>query len=162
MSKGAAIYKRPICRELTLGGQIRLSLNVRRITATMVWRGISVTQRYSVSRKRIVPPIGGMYAKLRTALIEAARSAARTKNTYLSSLYRRIVARRGGNRATVAVAHRILIITYHLLQRKENYHELGSDYYERRKRTQVARQALRRLEALGYKFTVEEQSSESA
>jgi transposase len=47
---------------------------------------------------------------LRHALIEAARAAARTKNTYLAALYHRIAARRGANRAAVAVAHAILVI----------------------------------------------------
>lgn len=47
---------------------------------------------------------------LRRTLVEAARSAARTKNTYLSARYHRIAARRGGNRAAVAVAHTILVI----------------------------------------------------
>jgi len=46
--------------------------------------------------------------KLRAALVEAARAAARTKNTYLSTQYHRIAARRGKNRAAVEVAHSIL------------------------------------------------------
>jgi transposase len=44
-------------------------------------------------------------ASLRRALVEAARSAARTKNSYLSSQYRRLAARRGANRAAVDVGH---------------------------------------------------------
>jgi hypothetical protein len=92
---------------------------------------------------------------LRRALVEAARAAARTKNTYLSSLYHRIAARRGANRAAVAVAHRILIIVYHLLKDKQNYRELGPHYYEERRREQVAKQALRKLQSLGYTVTME-------
>lgn len=41
---------------------------------------------------------------LRYTLVEAARAAARTKNTYLSAEYHRIAARRGTNRAAVATA----------------------------------------------------------
>lgn len=63
--------------------------------------------------------------KLRTALVESARGAARSKDTSLSSLYHRIAARRGANRAAVAVAHRILTICYHLLKHKQTYTELG-------------------------------------
>ncbi|MFD0872544.1 IS110 family transposase, partial [Paenibacillus residui] len=72
--------------------------------------------------------------KLRATLVEAARSAARTKNTYLSAQYQRIASRRGANRAAVAVGHTILTIAYHLLTRKENYIELGADFYDQRRR----------------------------
>jgi len=92
----------------------------------------------------------------RSALLEAARAAARTKNTYLSSLYHRIAARRGANRAAVAVAHRILMIVYHLLKEKQVYKELGPHYFEERRREQMARQAIRKLETLGYDVVVKE------
>jgi len=44
-------------------------------------------------------------------------------HTYLAAQYRRIAARRG-KRATMAVAHSILVIAYHLIQRQEPYREL--------------------------------------
>lgn len=53
-------------------------------------------------------PLGG-------ALGTAALSAARTKNSYLSARYRRIVAHRGKQRATVAVEHSILTAVWHML-----------------------------------------------
>jgi hypothetical protein len=93
--------------------------------------------------------------KLRSSLVEAARAASRSKNTYLPSMYHRIAARRGANRAAVAVAHRILTIVYHLLKEKKEYHELGPNYYEERRRTKLTKQAIRKLESLGYKVTIE-------
>ncbi|MBF7082841.1 IS110 family transposase, partial [Desulfallas sp. Bu1-1] len=93
--------------------------------------------------------------KLRSALVEAARAAARTKNTYLSSQYHRIAARRGANRAAVAVAHSILTIVYHILQRKQPYIELGPTYYEERRRQSVVKQSIKKLESLGYKVIIE-------
>jgi transposase len=33
------------------------------------------------------------------------------------------------NKATVAVAHSILVIAYHMLQRRQPYNELGGDYF---------------------------------
>jgi len=93
--------------------------------------------------------------KLRSALVEAARAAARTKNTYLSSQYHRLAARRGANRAAVAVAHSILTIVYHMLKRKQPYIELGPNYYEERKHETVIKQSIKKLESLGYKVTVE-------
>ncbi|MDN5303040.1 MAG: transposase [Thermoanaerobacteraceae bacterium] len=93
--------------------------------------------------------------KLRSALVEAARAASRIKDTYLSSQYHRIAARRGSNRAAVAVAHSILTIVYHILKRRQPYIKLGPNYYEEKKRNIVIRQSLKKLESIGLKVTVE-------
>ena len=53
-------------------------------------------------------------------LIEAAQAAARTKDSYLAAQYRRLAARRGKKKAAVAVGHTILVIAYHLLQRRDD------------------------------------------
>jgi transposase len=71
--------------------------------------------------------------KLKSALVEAARAASRTKNTYFKSQYHRIAARRGANRAAVAVDHSIPTVIYHMLKRKSSYFELGPDYLEEKK-----------------------------
>ena len=52
---------------------------------------------------------------LRSALVEAAHGAGRTKNTYLGAQFRRLLPRRGKKRAGVAVGHSILTIAYHVL-----------------------------------------------
>jgi hypothetical protein len=92
---------------------------------------------------------------LRQALIEAAQRAMRTKDTYLSAQGRRLTHRRGKKRAVVAVAHSILIIAYHILQRQQPYHDLGRNYFDERERSAIARQSVRRLEHLGFKVTLE-------
>jgi transposase len=92
---------------------------------------------------------------LRQALIEAAQGAMRTKDTYLSAQGRRLTHRRGKKRAVVAVAHTILIIAYHVLQRQQPYQDLGSNYFDERERSTVERQSVRRLEKLGFKVTLE-------
>ena len=60
---------------------------------------------------------------LRTALMEAAHAAARTKNSYFSAQYRRLGSRRGKQKALVAVAHSILVIIYVVMSRQEDYRE---------------------------------------
>src|SRR5204862_6508077 len=66
---------------------------------------------------------------LRTALIEAAQSAAgRTKDTYLHSQYLRIKRRRGNKKAIIAVAHSILVAAYYFLRDEVDYKENGEDY----------------------------------
>jgi transposase len=92
---------------------------------------------------------------LRSALVEAAHAASRTKGTYLAAQYHRLAARRGKKKATVAVAHTILGIAYHLLKDGTVYEELGDRYYDERDRAALQRKYLRRLEELGCKVSVE-------
>jgi transposase len=92
---------------------------------------------------------------LRSALVEAAWAASHSKRTYLSAQYHRLAARRGGKRAVVAVAHTLLVIVYHLLNRGEAYTELGGNYFDERDRWQVERRLVRRLEALGYAVSLQ-------
>lgn len=54
---------------------------------------------------------------LRRCLCQAAWALSRQKNNYLAALYRRLAARRGGKRAVIAVAHALLVMAFHMLQR---------------------------------------------
>jgi transposase len=93
---------------------------------------------------------------LRETLIESAKSAARTKETFLAAQYHRLKGRRGHGRATVAVGHSILVIAYHLLTRREPYSELGASHYvDRHGGESYKRKLIANLERLGYTVTVE-------
>jgi transposase len=92
---------------------------------------------------------------LQDALCEAAWAASRTKHTYLSALYRRLVGRRGKKRAIVAVAHSILVSAYHMLSRHAAYQELGAHHFDQRKKEAVVNRLLYRLERLGVRVTIE-------
>jgi len=93
---------------------------------------------------------------LRTALIEAAQSAAgRTKDTYLHSQYLRVRRRRGHKKAIVAVAHSILVAAYYILRDEVPYQELGGDYFVRREdQERLTRRLVRQLERLGQSVTL--------
>jgi transposase len=119
------------------------------------WAGVAPGSNESAGKRKSGKAKKGNQ-KLRSALVEAARAASRTKDTYLASQYHRIAARRGANRAALAVAHSILTIVYHILKRRQPYIELGANYYEERKRQIVVKQSIKKLEVLGYKVTVEE------
>ena len=118
------------------------------------WAGMSPGNNESAGKRKSGRTTKGNKS-LRATLVLAARSAARTKNTYLSSQYHRIAARRGGNRATIAVGHTILVIAYHMLKKRQPYFELGADYFDQRKKNIVVKNAVKRLESLGLKVTVE-------
>jgi len=96
---------------------------------------------------------GSIY--LRNALVQAAWAATHTKQTYLAAQYKRLVKRKGKNRALVAVGHSILVIIYHVLLRKESYSELGGDYFDKRNVEVQRNRLVRQLESLGLKVTVE-------
>ncbi|WP_437773377.1 hypothetical protein [Arthrobacter sp. KNU40] len=75
--------------------------------------------------------------------------AARTKNTYLRDRYYRLAARRGKQRAIVAIEHSLLTATWHMLVNNLDYHELGPDHFTRREPTQVMRRITKQANALG-------------
>ena len=92
---------------------------------------------------------------LRRALIEAGWAASHTKDTYLSSQYRRLVTRRGTKKAIVAVSHSLLVIAYHILKNNVPYQELGADYLDKLNLSMIQRHHVKRLESLGFKVTIE-------
>ena len=50
----------------------------------------------------------------------------------------------------MALAHSILVIAYRLIERKEDYHDLGGDYFDKRRPHATVRRLTQRLEQLGY------------
>lgn len=87
---------------------------------------------------------------LRTALIEAALAATRTKHGAFAARYRRLVRHRGHKKAVVAVAHAILRTVSHALTQRAPYRDPGPDYFERWHRERAIRRAVQALERQGY------------
>jgi transposase len=125
------------------------------------WAGVAPGNDESAGKRRSGRTRHGNKA-LRTALMQAAQAAARTKNTYLAAQYRRIAGRRGKKKAIMAVAHSILVIAYHLISRKEDYRELGGDYFDKRRPEATAKHLIKRLEALGYTVHAQAQPATAA
>ena len=92
---------------------------------------------------------------LKGVLGEVATAAAKT-DTFLGERYRRLVRRRGKQRALVAVARSILVIVWHLLADPDaRYIDLGSDYYTNRlDPDRKTRDLVRQLHALGHNVTL--------
>lgn len=120
------------------------------------WAGVSPGNNESAGKRRSGKTPPGNPA-LRKWLVLAAHAASHTKSTYLAAQYHRVVARRGKKRAIVAVAHSILVISYHILSRCEPYRELGGNYFDERKRESVVNRLVHRLEKLGYQVALETQ-----
>jgi transposase len=92
---------------------------------------------------------------LKGALGIAALSIVKRKQTYFWAKYRRITVRRGPMRALVSVEHAMVIAAWHMLTNGEFYREPGLDYYTRRVPAKTKARAVRQLESLGYKVTLE-------
>jgi transposase len=95
---------------------------------------------------------------LRSAMVQAAWAAQRTKQTYLSAQYRRLAKRINRKKAAIAVAHSLIVIVYYVLVRDRSYHDLGGDYFDRQHVEQQRAYLVRRLEALGCRVAVEQEA----
>ena len=81
---------------------------------------------------------------LKSMLVQCAKAASRVKGSYFAAQYQRIAARRGKNRATMAVAHSMLIAIYHVLKEGVPFRDLGADYYDGFRREHKIRNYLKR------------------
>jgi transposase len=118
------------------------------------WAKFAPKARQSAGRSKAAatgkgnPWLGG-------TLGEAAAGAARTK-TFLASRYKRIVRRRGKQRALVAVGNSLLTIAWHLLSDPAaHFTDLGPDWHDRLAPLRRKRQLIAELERLsGKKVTL--------
>lgn len=87
---------------------------------------------------------------IRRVLAQAAWAASHTKRSYLCALFARLKLRRGWSKAIVAVAHKILIFAFKVLETGLPYQDLGNDYFDQLNPARATRKALSRLERLGW------------
>jgi hypothetical protein len=105
-------------------------------------------------RRNVATPPGNRW--LRRALIEAARAAARPRGSYFAAQYRQIARRRGPTKAAVAVAHSLVVVIWMLLATGEPFHDLGQDWFQRRRDPQrESRRLVHQLEQPGYTVTLQ-------
>lgn len=61
-----------------------------------------------------------------------------------------MVGRKGKKKSATAIAHKILVIAYHILETGKPYNELGADFLEKRRSISTEELMVRRLTKLGY------------
>jgi transposase len=88
------------------------------------WAGLCPGKEESGGKRRSGKTTKGSQW-LRTTLVQVAWAASHTKETILGACYRRWAKRLGRKKALVAVAHKILVVIWHLLKD-------GTEYRERR------------------------------
>ena len=118
------------------------------------WAGVCPANHESAGkRKKVRVRKGNIY--LKTILVEAANGAAATRGTYFKDKLFRLQARRGRNRALMAIAHKLLTTIFHVLAHGVPYKELGAGYLDGLKPVRTAQTLVRRLERMGYKVHIE-------
>jgi transposase len=140
----------------TLIAELGVDMSVfRGPRALAAWAGVCPGNNESAGRRLgSRTRRGNVY--LTTALVEAALGASLTHGSYLRDKFFRLKARRGHNRAAMAIAHKILIAAYHVLSTGADYKDLGDGYLDHLDKTKVANQLVRRLNRLGYQVTLTE------
>jgi transposase len=114
------------------------------------WAGVSPGTRESAGKRRSGKTRKGNQA-LRSALVNAAKAASLKKGSYLQAQYQRLVRRLGRQKATMAIARRILEIVWHLLKDPHTFfQEKGAHYLHPDQTARSAQYHLRKLRALGY------------
>jgi transposase len=88
-------------------------------------------------------------ANIKRVLGTAAMAAIRRKDSYYAVYYRRVAARRGSQRALVAVMHKLVIAIWHVLHDNIAHQDLGADYFTRRNPQRTMRQIVRQANAIG-------------
>jgi hypothetical protein len=106
------------------------------------WAGLCPANHESAGKqKRRGTRKGDPY--LKATLVTAAVCAARTNGTYLRDKFHRLRARMGAKKAAVAVAHKILLAVFHMLQRAVAFADLGGDYLDRVDKHRTAKRLIR-------------------
>ena len=125
------------------------------------------THRHLVSWARLCPRLdesaGKVHSRrtmkgavwIKELMIQAAWAAIKTRNSYLREQFLRLRARRGSQKAIVAVAASILTIIYYVIRDGRTYHDLGPGHFETRDKSRAARRLVARLQLLGYHVKVE-------
>ena len=118
------------------------------------WAGVCPGNNESAGKRR-----SGKTGKgnriLKSTLVQCAKSAAKNKNSFFHAQYQRICIRRGKNRATLAVAHSMLITIYHMLKENIEFNDLGSDFYNQFNTEKKINSYLKKLKELGWDGSTE-------
>lgn len=117
------------------------------------WAGVCPGNHESAGkRKKVATLKGNRY--LRRMLIQCAWAGARKKDSFFKAFYARKTMRLGPLKALVALAHRMAVIVFNLMNGQQQYRELGGSHYDRRNPIRTAKRLTKRLEDLGFEVNL--------
>jgi hypothetical protein len=93
-------------------------------------------------------------------LVESGWGATRKKDGFLKRKYESLVGRRGKKKALIAVGHKIIVASYHIIKEKQAYKEPALHNNHKKTKKQI-RNYLNRLKDLGIENQLLETIQES-
>ena len=124
------------------------------------WTGVCPGNNESAGKKRSGKTRKGNKI-LKSTLAQCAKSASKNKNSFFYAQYQRICVRRGKNRATLAVAHSMLISIYYMIKDGVEFNELGAEFYNQFNTEKKINSYLKKLKELGWDGTIEPSQTNS-
>jgi len=116
----------------------------------VAWAGLCPGQNESAGKRKTTRLRKGA-RWLKTMLVQCAWAAKRKKNSYYRAQFFRLQSRRGPQKAICAVAASILTAAYHILKDGTDHHDLGGDYFDRRRSPEAqAKRLVGQLNRLGF------------
>lgn len=125
------------------------------------WSGVCPGNNESAGKRRSGKTRKGNKI-LKSTLAQCAKAASKNKNSFFYAQYQRICIRRGKNRATLAVAHSMLISIYHMIKDDVEFNELGADFYNQFNTEKKINSYLKKLKELGWDGTIEPNQTNSS
>lgn len=117
------------------------------------WAGLCPGNNESAGKKRSGKTTKGS-RWLRQALVQAAWAASHKKDSYFQAHAKNLMRRRGRKRGLVAVAHSLLLVIYHMLQKGTEYRDLGRDFLDQIRSEHLVKFHVKRLQQLGLSVAV--------
>ena len=117
------------------------------------WAGLCPGNNESAGKKRSGKTTKGS-RWLRQALVQAAWAASHKKDSYFQAHAKNLMRRRGRKRGLVAVAHSLLLVIYHMLQKGTEYRDLGRDFLDQIRSAHLVKFHVKRLQQLGLSVAV--------
>ena len=112
------------------------------------WAGVVPGNNESAGKRKNAKSRKGN-KHLKKTLTQCATSAVKNKNCFFHAQHQRLIVRKGSNKATIAVAHSMLIAIYHVLSGSE-FNDLGADYYTQFNKEKKIQSHLKQLTKLGW------------
>lgn len=92
------------------------------------WVGVAPGQNDSSDKKKYAGTREGN-THLRTALIQVAWGAVRSKNSYWRALFAYLIKRMPSKKAIVAIARKLVKVIYKIIKGNKTYTDYGADYF---------------------------------
>lgn len=120
----------------------------------VAWAGLCPGQNESAGKRKSSRLRKGA-PWLKTALVQAAWSAVRKKDSYYKAQFHRLKARGGAKKAICAVAASMLTAIYHMLKNGVEHADLGADHFDRRSTGFKAKRLVAQLTKLGFEVALQ-------